>query len=64
MVDSAEVERLPLVGGALPIPREWVKRGRQRAREAQARTGATDWLSVLGYWADKDHGAELEVIYQ
>ena len=63
-VDIADVEHLPTVQGTTPIPREWLKRGRQRAREAQAHTNDSDWLAVMTYWASKDHGAGLEVVYR
>lgn len=63
-VDLAEVHALPMVDGHSRIPREWVKRGRRRAREAQAHTGSDFILDALDYWARKDHGAALEVIYQ
>lgn len=63
-VDPAAIRALPVVDGAPRIPREWVKRGRRRTREAQAATGCTDLLDVLRYWADRDHGAALEVVYQ
>lgn len=63
-VDPAAIRALPTVDGAARIPREWVKRGRRRTREAQAATGSTDLLDVLQYWAERDHGAALEVIYR
>ncbi|WP_137147545.1 hypothetical protein [Mycolicibacterium sp. CR10] len=63
-VDLTEVLALPTVDGHSGIPREWIKRGRRRTREAQAATGSDFILDALDYWARKDHGAALEVIYQ
>jgi hypothetical protein len=59
-----EVRELPIVGGVSTIPKAWVQRGRQRAREAMAHTGSDAMLDSLRYWARKDHSAELEVVYQ
>jgi len=55
---------LPVEDGKSKIPRDWIKRGRRRAREAMAHTGSDAMLDCLRYWAPKDHGAELEVTYQ
>lgn len=63
-VDVTAVRALPFTNGASPIPREWVKRGRRRAREAMAHTGSSAMLDALEYWAHKDHGAALEVVYE
>lgn len=59
-----EVKALPMINGASPIPREWIKRGRQRTREAMAHTGSDFIIDGLRYWARRDHDAELEVIYK
>lgn len=63
-VEVEAVRALPMVDGASRIPREWVKRGRRRAGEAKAHTGSDELLENLRYWAHKDHGAELEVVYK
>jgi hypothetical protein len=63
-VTAADVRALPFAGGHSRIPREWIKRGRRRTREAAAATGSADLLDVLQYWARTDHNAELEVVYQ
>jgi hypothetical protein len=63
-VATADVSALPMTNGTSPIPREWIKRGRRRAGEAKAHTGSDAMLDSLRYWAHKDHGAELEVVYQ
>ncbi|WP_137149466.1 hypothetical protein [Mycolicibacterium sp. CR10] len=63
-VDPAAVLALPTVDGTSRIPREWVRRGRRRAKEAQAHTGSDFILDALHYWARKDHGATLEVVYE
>lgn len=63
-VPLADIHALPPVGGGSPIPREWVKRGRRRAREAMARTGSDNVLDVLDYWADKEHGTSVTVVYE
>lgn len=36
------------------IPADWMRRGRLRAKEAQAATGETDMLSGLKYWFNKE----------
>jgi hypothetical protein len=46
------------------IPEQWFQQGRRRAREAAAATGSYSMLDNMRYWAQKDHGAELEVAYQ
>jgi hypothetical protein len=50
--------------GVMTLPPEWVRAGRQRAREAQAHTGIDDMVSCLQYWALKDHSARLEIVYE
>jgi hypothetical protein len=51
--------------GHAPIPIEWIRSGRRRAKEAASRTGSNDMVSVLEYWAArKDRGANLEIIYE
>lgn len=47
----------------LPLPNNWVRQGRRRASEAHASTDKDDVVSVLRYWAEKEHGAELEIKY-
>jgi hypothetical protein len=63
-VTAADVRALPFADGCSRIPREWIKRGRRRTREAAAATGSAELLDILKFWAHKDHGAELEVVYQ
>lgn len=63
-VDVAMVNALPISEGTSPIPREWIRRGRQRSKEAAAHTGSDFILDVLQFWAQRDHGADLEVVYQ
>lgn len=63
-VELDAVRGLPVKDGVSAIPNMWVKRGRRRSREAMAHTGSDAMLDGLRYWARKDHGAELEVIYQ
>ncbi|BBZ60139.1 hypothetical protein [Mycolicibacterium monacense] len=63
-VRTEDVRALPTVNGVSTIPREWVKRGRQRTREAMAHTGSDFIIDGLRYWARRDHNAELEVIYR
>ncbi|MBB2772334.1 UNVERIFIED_ORG: hypothetical protein GGE11_003259 [Mycolicibacterium obuense] len=63
-VRTEEIQALPVIDGASPIPREWIKRGRRRTREAAARTGSNSFDDVIRYWARVDHNAELEVIYR
>jgi hypothetical protein len=62
-VELADIHALPSVNGATPLPKEWIRRGRRRAREAQAHTGSDAMLDGLRYWAARDHGAELTVVY-
>jgi hypothetical protein len=50
--------------GVLTLPPEWIRAGRQRAKEAQAHTGSDAMVSGLEYWAMKDHGARLEIVYE
>lgn len=38
----------------LLIPADWMRRGRLRAKEAQAATGETDMHSALMYWYGKE----------
>jgi hypothetical protein len=63
-VPEADVLALPMKDGASPIPREWARRGKRRANEAQAHTGSDFILDLLDYWAHKEHGAHLEVVYK
>ena len=63
-VEVEALRGLPIQNGSTSVPADWVKRGRRRAREAQAHTGSTAMLDSLRYWAMRDHGATLEVIYQ
>lgn len=63
-VEIADIKALPVVDGCSRIPREWARRGKRRAQEAMAHTGSEFILDVLAYWARKDHGAELRVIYE
>jgi hypothetical protein len=63
-VRTEEIQALPVADGAKVIPREWIKRGRQRTREAMAHTGSDFIIDGLRYWAQRDHNAELEVIYR
>jgi hypothetical protein len=41
-----------------------VQRGRRRSSEAQAHTGSDFILDILEFWAQKDHGATLKVVYK
>ena len=36
------------------IPEDWMRRGRLRAKEAQAATGQEDMESALSYWVGKE----------
>lgn len=63
-VDPEAVRGLPVHGAVSTIPTAWIQQGRRRTREAAARVGSTAFDAVLGYWARRDHDAELEVIYQ
>jgi hypothetical protein len=63
-VELADIHALPGLPGGSPIPREWIQRGRRRAAEARAHTGSSGLLDSRGYWARKDHGAELAVVYE
>lgn len=47
----------------LRLPNKWVGQGRRRTSEARASTGKEDVVSILRYWAEKEHGAELEIKY-
>lgn len=49
--------------GPAPIPDEWIRNGKRRAKEAAAHTGSNDMVSSLTYWARKDRGAELRIVY-
>jgi hypothetical protein len=62
-VSVQDVLALPMHDGASRIPNEWVRRGKRRTKEAQAHTGSDFILDILLYWAQKDHGADLEVVY-
>ena len=62
-VPVKDVLALPMTDGTSPIPREWARRGKRRANEAQAHTGSDFILDILQFWAQKDHGANLEVVY-
>ena len=62
-VTVADVKALPMTDGQSPITREWTRRGKQRANEAMAHTGSDFILDILQYWAQRDHGANLEVVY-
>lgn len=63
-VTTTDVDHLPFKDGAAVIPREWIRRGRRRTREAAARIGSNEFADVLGYWAHKDYGAALRLVYQ
>ena len=58
-VSAEEVRALGVQGGAMPP--QWAQAGRRRTREAQAHTGTNDLVSVLRYWAERDHGAQLRI---
>jgi hypothetical protein len=59
-----DIHALPMQDGHTTIPHEWTRRGKQRANEAMAHTGSDFILDILQYWAQKDHGADLEVVYR
>lgn len=61
---DADTISATLSGGSLAIPQLWLKAGRRRASEARAATGHSDMVSALEYWCRKDHGTELEIVYQ
>ena len=63
-VEADAVRAMPVKNGAMAIPREWIKRGRRRAKEVLAHTGSDAMLDSLHYWAAKDYGATLKVIYE
>ncbi|BDB44554.1 MULTISPECIES: hypothetical protein [Mycobacterium] len=63
-VEQAAFTALPLIDGRVRLPREWVRRGKRRAREAMAHTGSDTMTDCLRYWARKDHNAELQVVYR
>jgi hypothetical protein len=63
-VSVHDVLALPIQNGDCAIPREWLRRGKRRSNEAQAHTGSDFILDILQYWAQKDHAADLEVVYQ
>ncbi|WP_406816191.1 hypothetical protein [Mycobacterium sp. M23085] len=50
--------------GYTTFPPEWIRNGRRRAREAFAHTKSNDMVSSLTYWARKDRGAELQLVYE
>lgn len=58
------IQALPRTAGASPIPTEWIRRGRRRAKEARAHTHSDAMLESLRYWAEKDHGATLAVVHE
>lgn len=62
-VRPEDVTALPVVNGAMRLPRHWLQQGRRRTREAAAHTGSSAFEDVLSYWARRDHNAELEVRY-
>lgn len=51
-------------GSTTSFPDEWFRNGRRRAKEAASRTGRNDMVSSLEYWAHKDRGAQLNIIYE
>jgi hypothetical protein len=66
-VDAALIKaygRNNITDGHVTFPPEWIKRGKRRAREALAHNGSNAMLDSLQYWARKDHGAELRVLYE
>lgn len=63
-VSVQDVLALPLQNGASPIPNEWVRRGKRRAKEAMAHAGSDFILDILAFWAQRDHGADLKVSYR
>lgn len=63
-VEPDAVKALPVRDGATAIPREWIRRGRQRASEARAHTGRDTMLDAMHYWAARDRGAVLNVVYE
>lgn len=62
-VDDLRAHALVSGTGVMTLPPQWLRAGRQRASEARAHTGSSDMVSGLQYWAEKDHGARLEIIY-
>ena len=62
-VAVADFEALPRQENSVRIPSEWTRRGRQRAREAMAHTGSDSIIDSLRYWARKDHGEVLDVVF-
>ncbi|MCV7091767.1 hypothetical protein [Mycobacterium interjectum] len=66
-VDEQLIAALPrrdFANGYTPIPQEWIRNGKRRAKEAAAHTGSNDMVSSLTYWAAKDRGAELQIVYE
>lgn len=61
-VTVADVHALPRTPTGIRIPREWVKRCRRRTKEAAADTGDDFIISIMRYWARRDHNAELVVV--
>lgn len=43
------------------LPEVWAKSGLRRRKEAEAHTGSNDLLDGFAYWADRDHGAAIEI---
>jgi hypothetical protein len=62
-VSVADIERLRAdrCTSTMYLPKEWVKQGKRRTKEAQAYTGDNDMLGGLAYWAAKDYGAAIEI---
>jgi hypothetical protein len=56
---TAEEIRALVTGTTAAIPDEWIKRSRQRHKEAAAASGSEDIDDCLAYWARKDHDAAL-----
>ncbi len=63
-VPLTDINALPIANGCIRIPSEWVKRGKRRVKEAEAHTGSDFVLDIMQFWAQRDHGADLEVVYQ
>jgi hypothetical protein len=57
------LSRRDTANGYTPIPMEWIRNGKRRAKEAAAHTGNNDVVSALTYWARKDRGALLQIVY-
>ena len=63
-VEADAVRALPIKARAMAIPSEWIKRGKRRTKEVLAHTGSNAFLDCLHYWAAKDYGATLKVVYE